>query len=126
MIGFKEVPTRMVLLSFLISIILILLLYVDISTDDSLPEELIEISEAYENQDGQVLTYQFHEVKNGENLSIIFEDFKVPLNTAYRIFRLDEKKLLSKIRPGDKMKFAYLGENIINIDEISSNCFFII
>ena len=116
MIGFKEVPTRMVLLSFLISIILILLLYVDISTDDSLPEELIEISEAYENQDGQVLTYQFHEVKNGENLSIIFEDFKVPLNTAYRIFRLDEKKLLSKIRPGDKMKFAYLGENIINIE----------
>ena len=73
MIGFKEAPTRMVLLSFLISIILILLLYVDISTDDSLPEELIEISEAYENQDGQVLTYQFHEVKNGENLSIIFE-----------------------------------------------------
>tara|TARA_A100001011_G_scaffold210817_1_gene219092 strand:+ start:7379 stop:8626 length:1248 start_codon:yes stop_codon:yes gene_type:complete len=116
MIGFKEAPTRMVLLSFLISIILILLLYVDISTDDSLPEELIEISEAYENQDGQVLTYQFHEVKNGENLSIIFEDFKVPLNTAYRIFRLDEKKLLSKIRPGDKMKFAYLGENIINIE----------
>ena len=116
MIGFKEVPTRMVLLSFLISIILILLLYVYISTDDSLPEELIEISEAYENQDGQVLTYQFHEVKNGENLSIIFEDFKVPLNTAYRIFRLDEKKLLSKIRPGDKMKFAYLGENIINIE----------
>ena len=69
MIGFKEVPTRMVLLSFLISIILILLLYVDISTDNSLPEELIEISEAYENQDGQVLTYQFHEVKNGENLA---------------------------------------------------------
>lgn len=116
MIGFKKVPTRMVLLSFLISIILILLLYVDTSTDDSLPEELIEISEAYENQDSQVLTYQFHEVKNGENLSIIFEDFKVPLNTAYRIFRLDEKKLLSKIRPGDKMRFAYLGENIINIE----------
>jgi murein DD-endopeptidase MepM/ murein hydrolase activator NlpD len=89
---------------------------VDTSTDDSLPEELIEISEAYENQDSQVLTYQFHEVKNGENLSIIFEDFKVPLNTAYRIFRLDEKKLLSKIRPGDKMRFAYLGENIINIE----------
>ena len=116
MIGFKEVPTRMVLLSFLISIILILLLYVDISTDDSLPEELIEISEAYENQDSQVLTYQFHEVKNGENLSIIFEDFKVPLNTVYRIFRLDEKKLLSKISPGDKMRFVYLGENIINIE----------
>lgn len=116
MIGFKKVPTRTVLLSFLISIILILLLYVDISTDDSLPEELIEISEAYENKVSQVLTYQIHEVKNGENLSIIFEDYKVPLNTAYRIFRLDEKKLLSKIRPGDKMRFTYLDENIISIE----------
>jgi murein DD-endopeptidase MepM/ murein hydrolase activator NlpD len=102
------------------SIILILLLYVDISTDDSLPEELIEISEAYENKVSQVLTYQIHEVKNGENLSIIFEDYKVPLNTAYRIFRLDEKKLLSKIRPGDKMRFTYLDENIISI-EIGKN-----
>ena len=120
MIGFKKVPTRTVLLSFLMSIILILLLYVDISTDDSLPEELIEISEAYENQVSQVLTYQIHEVKNGENLSIIFEDYKVPLNTAYRIFRLDEKKLLSKIRPGDKMRFTYLDENIISI-EIGKN-----
>ena len=120
MIGFKKVPTRTVLLSFLMSIILILLLYVDISTDDSLPEELIEISEAYENQVSQVLTYQIHEVKNGENLSIIFEDYKVPLNTAYRIFRLDEKKLLSKIKPGDKMRFTYLDENIISI-EISKN-----
>ena len=120
MIGFKKVPTRTVLLSFLMSIILILLLYVDISTDDSLPEELIEISEAYENKVSQVLTYQIHEVKNGENLSIIFEDYKVPLNTAYRIFRLDEKKLLSKIRPGDKMRFTYLDENIISI-EIGKN-----
>ena len=118
--GFKKVPTRTVLLSFLMSIILILLLYVDISTDDSLPEELIEISEAYENKVNQVLTYQIHEVKNGENLSIIFEDYKVPLNTAYRIFRLDEKKLLSKIRPGDKMRFTYLDENIISI-EIGKN-----
>ena len=120
MIGFKKVPTRTVLLSFLMSIILILLLYVDISTNDSLPEELIEISEAYENKVSQVLTYQIHEVKNGENLSIIFEDYKVPLNTAYRIFRLDEKKLLSKIRPGDKMRFTYLDENIISI-EIGKN-----
>ena len=120
MIGFKKVPTRTVLLSFLMSIILILLLYVDISTDDSLPEELIEISEAYENKVSQVLTYQIHEVKNGEDLSIIFEDYKVPLNTAYRIFRLDEKKLLSKIRPGDKMRFTYLDENIISI-EIGKN-----
>ena len=40
----------------------------------------------------------------------------MPLNTAYRIFRLDEKKLLSNIRPGDKMRFTYLGNEITNIE----------
>ena len=105
MVGFKKVPTKAVLLTFLISIFLILLLYVDFSTNESLPIEIIETSENYEDSTSDVLSYQIHEVEDGENLSIIFEDFKVPLNTAYRIFRLDEKKLLSKIRPGDKMRF---------------------
>ena len=116
MVGFKKVPTKAVLLTFLISIFLILLLYVDFSTDESLPLEIIETSESFEDKASEVLSYQIHEVKDGENLSIIFEDFKVPLNTAYRIFRLDEKKLLSKIRPGDKMKFTYLGEEITSIE----------
>ena len=53
MVGFKKVPTKAVLLTFLISIFLVLLLYVDFSTDESLPIEI-------------------HEVKDGENLSIIF------------------------------------------------------
>mgnify|MGYP001157499226 FL=1 len=116
MVGFKKVPTKAILLTFLISISLILLLYVDFSTNESLPIEIIETSENYEDSTSDVLSYQIHEVKDGENLSIIFEDFKVPLNTAYRIFRLDEKKLLSKIRPGDKMRFIYRGEEITSIE----------
>ena len=116
MVGFKKVPTKAVLLTFLISIFLVLLLYVDFSTDESLPIEIIETSENFEDTASDVLSYQIHEVKDGENLSIIFEDFKVPLNTAYRIFRLDDKKLLSKIRPGDKMRFTYLGEEITTIE----------
>ena len=116
MVGFKKVPTKSVLLTFLISIFLILLLYVDFATDESLPIEIIETSENFEDSTSDILSYQIHEVKDGENLSIIFEDFKVPLNTAYRIFRLDEKNLLSKIKPGDKMKFSYLGDEITNIE----------
>ena len=53
------------------------------------------------------ISYRIHEVADGENLSIIFEDFQVPLNTAYRIFRLDKNNFLSKIKPGDEMKFTY-------------------
>ena len=96
MVGFKKVPTKAVLLTFFISVFLILLLYVDFSTDESLPEEIIEITENFEDSASDILSYQIHEVKDGENLSIIFENFKVPLNTAYRIFRLDEKKTTFK------------------------------
>jgi murein DD-endopeptidase MepM/ murein hydrolase activator NlpD len=116
MVGFKKVPTKTVFLIFFTSIFLILLLYIDSQTEESLPEEIIELTENYKNSTSNNLSYQIHEVKEGENLSIIFEEFKVPLNTAYRIFRLDEKNLLSKIKPGDKMKFSYLGDEITNIE----------
>ena len=116
MVGFKKVPTKAVLSIFLLSIVLILLLYVDFSTEESLPEEIIETTEILEKNPTDVVSYKIHKVKDGENLSIIFEDFNVPLNTAYRIFRLDNKKLLSKIRPGDEMRFTYLGNEITNIE----------
>ena len=46
MIGFKKVPVKSVLIAFLLSIFLIMLLYADFITDDSLPEERIEITES--------------------------------------------------------------------------------
>jgi len=87
----------------------------------SLPEEQIQSFDSFEEPLLKVTSYEIHEVMNGENLSIIFEDFKVPLNTAYRIFRLDKENLLSQIRPGDSMKFSYLGENITSIEIFKDN-----
>jgi murein DD-endopeptidase MepM/ murein hydrolase activator NlpD len=121
MIGFKKVPIKSVLIAFLLSIFLIMLLYADFITDDSLPEERIEITESFNEEISEVLSYRIHEVMDGENLSIIFEEFKVPLNTAYRIFRLDKNNLLSKIKPGDEMKFTYLGEDITGIEIIKDS-----
>jgi len=119
--GFKKVPVRSVLIAFLLSIFLIVLLYADFITDDSLPEERVEISESFNEEISEVLSYRIHKVMDGENLSIIFEEFKVPLNTAYRIFRLDKNNLLSKIKPGDEMKFTYLGEDITGIEIIKDS-----
>ena len=116
MVGFKKVPTKSVLITFFLSIFLIMLLYADFVTDDSLPEERIAISEKLNEQVSEVLSYRIHEVLNGENLSIIFEEFRLPLNTAYKIFRLDKNNLLSKIKPGDGMKFTYLGNDITSIE----------
>ena len=121
MIGFRKVPVKSVLIAFLLSIFLIMLLYADFITDDSLPEESIEITESFNEEISEVLSYRIHEVMDGENLSIIFEEFKVPLNTAYRIFRLDKNNLLSKIKPGDEMKFTYLGEDITGIEIIKDS-----
>ncbi len=116
MVGFKKVPTKSVLIIFFLSIFLIMLLYADFVTDDSLPEERIEISEKLNEQVSDLFSYRIHEVLNGENLSIIFEEFLLPLNTAYKIFRLDKNNLLSKIKPGDEMKFSYLGDDITSIE----------
>jgi murein DD-endopeptidase MepM/ murein hydrolase activator NlpD len=121
MVGFKKVPTKGVFLAFFISVIMILLLYIDFATDVSLPEEQIQSFDSFEETLLEVTSYEIHTVMNGENLSIIFEDFKVPLNTAYRIFRLDKENLLSQIRPGDSMKFSYLGENITSIEIFKDN-----
>jgi len=104
MIGFKQVPAKGIFLTFIASVIMILLLYVDFVTDESLPEEKIQSSDSFRKTLIEIESYKIHEVMNGENLSIIFEDFEVPLNTAYRIFRLDEENLLSQIRPGDRMR----------------------
>ena len=116
MVGFKKVPAKSVLITFFLSIFLIMLLYADFITEDSLPVERIQVSEKLDEQISEVSSYRVHEVKDGENLSIIFEDFLLPLNTAYKIFRLDKNNLLSKIKPGDEMKFTYFGNNITSIE----------
>lgn len=118
MIGFKKVPARAILISFALSILLILMLYVDIETSEALPIEEIEFNEKFSKELEQTKTYQIHEVKDGENLSIIFENFGVPLNTAYKIFRLDSKNIVTNIKPGEKMRFEYSGENLTSIEII--------
>lgn len=116
MIGFKKVPVKGVLITFTASIILVLLLYTDVKTYQSLPVENIESTKILEKTPPETSTYKIHEVKDGENLSIIFEDFEVPLNTAYKIFRLDTQNLLSNIKPGDRMRFNFMGGNLSSIE----------
>ena len=118
MIGFKKVPARAILISFALSILLILMLYVDIETSEALPIEEIEFNEKFSKELEQTKTYQIHEVEDGENLSIIFENFGVPLNTAYKIFRLDSKNIVTNIKPGEKLRFEYSGENLTSIEII--------
>ena len=116
MIGFKKVSFKYVVIIFFLLIIFILLINFDIKNNPELPVEDIFESEKIEVNSPDSISYDFYTVKNGENLSIIFEEFKMPLNTAYKIFREDKTESLRNIRPGNKMRFTYLNDQIINIE----------
>ena len=115
MIGFKKIPKKLIFIVFTISVILIFLIYIDDSSHKPLPSEIIKETESAKYEIDIIKSSDFYEVADGENISIIFEKFKVPLNTAYKIFRLDKKGQLTNIKPGDEMVFNYLGDDLINI-----------
>ena len=124
MIGFKKTPVRLVLTIFLISVVSILLIYVDYFSNKPIPIEKITISKDLDEGLAPIKSKQIHTVKKGDSLSVIFEEKQVPLNTAYKIFDFDQNSLLSNIVPGDIMEFNYMGNDLLSIeiikDEINS------
>ncbi len=124
MIGFKKTPIKLVLSVFFISLISILLIYIDFTAEKPKKVEEITISKDLPISLPLIKNKQIHEVKKGDNLSVIFEDKNVPLNTAYKIFNFDKNNLLSSIMPGDVMEFNYIGEVLYSIeiikDEVNS------
>jgi murein DD-endopeptidase MepM/ murein hydrolase activator NlpD len=121
MIGFKRVSFKYVVAVFVIFIAFVLLINLDIKNNPELPIEDVFESEEITSTSSPTQSYDFYTVKDGENLSIIFEEFKVPLNTAYKIFRKDTAGSLRDIRPGNKMRFTYLDDEIIKIEVIKDN-----
>ena len=124
MIGFKKTPIKLVLSVFFISLLSILLIYIDFTAEKPQKVEEITISKDLPIGLPLIKNKQIHEVKKGDSLSVIFEDKNVPLNTAYKIFNFDKNNLLSSIMPGDVMEFNYIGEVLYSIeiikDEVNS------
>ena len=56
-----------------------------------------------------------HTVEQGENLSLIFEKYKVSLNNTYKIFREDKSGEIKNIRPGDRLEFISSGDDLTEI-----------
>ena len=121
MIGFKKIPIRLVLITFLISVVSIILIYVDSLNNEPLAIEEITISRDLSEGLTPIKSKQIHTVRKGDSLSVIFEDKQVPLNTAYKIFDFDKNNLLSSIIPGDIMEFNYIGDNLLSIEIIKDD-----
>ena len=121
MIGFKKTPIRLVLITFLISVVSIILIYVDSLNNEPLAIEEITISRDLSEVLTSIKSKQIHTVRKGDSLSVIFEDKQVPLNTAYKIFDFDKNNLLSSIIPGDIMEFNYMGNDLLSIEIIKDD-----
>ena len=121
MIGFKKTPIKLVLSIFFLSLLSILLIYIDTISNNPLPVEEITISENLNDELSLINTKQIHKVKKGDSLSVIFEDKKVPLNLAYKIFDFDRNNLLSSIIPGDVMEFNYIGSDLYSIEIVKDD-----
>ena len=121
MIGFKKTPIRLVLITFLISVVSIILIYVDSLDNEPLAIEEITISRDLSEGLIPIKSKQIHTVRKGDSLSVIFEDKQVPLNTAYKIFDFDKNNLLSSIIPGDIMEFNYMGNDLLSIEIIKDD-----
>ena len=121
MIGFKKTPIRLVLIIFLISVVSIILIYVDSLNNEPLAIEEITISRDLSEDLAPIKSKQIHTVRKGDSLSVIFDDKQVPLNTAYKIFDFDKNNLLSSIIPGDIMEFNYMGDDLLSIEIIKDD-----
>ena len=62
-----------------------------------------------------VPTKKIHIVQDGENLSLIFEKYKVPLNDTYKIFRKDKTNQVKNILPDDRLEFISVDEKLQKI-----------
>jgi len=116
MIGFKNPPVKLILSVFFVSICFILLLYADSVVNKPLSEENVTISKTIDDPLMLIKNKSMHKVKNGDSLSVIFEEKKVPLNTAYKIFNSDPNNFLSTINTEDVMEFNYIGDELISIE----------
>tara|TARA_B110000438_G_scaffold299928_1_gene351108 strand:- start:2178 stop:3437 length:1260 start_codon:yes stop_codon:yes gene_type:complete len=63
---------------------------------------------------------ELHIVKSGENLSVIFEKYRVSLNTTYQIFRKDKSGEVKNIQPGNRLEFISIGPELQLIRIIKS------
>ncbi len=58
----------------------------------------------------------FYTVEEGDSMSVIFEENKVPLNLTYRILRGPHKNDFANLMPGNKFEFHFLDNELLKIE----------
>ena len=83
--------------------------------EEILPEIISETISLSTQNTPSVQTKKIHTVQEGENLSVIFEKYKVSLNDTYKIFREDKTNEIKNILPNNRIEFLSLDRTLQKI-----------
>ena len=102
-------PNTKILPFILLAVFGVLLIYDAGVEQEEVPSEIITETLSMPAQSiPSIQTKKIHTVKDGENLSLIFEQYKVPLNETYKIFKKDIANEVKNILPNDRIEFLSL------------------
>ena len=109
-------PNAKILPFVLLALLGILFIY-DAGVEQEIvsPEIISETLPLPSQNTSSIQTKKIHIVKEGENLSLIFEKYQVSLNNTYKIFRKDKSDAVKNILPNDRLEFIFLGEELQEI-----------
>lgn len=102
-------PNTKILPFILLAVFGVLLIYDAGIEQEEVPSEIVTETLSLPTQSiPSIQTKKIHTVKDGENLSLIFEKYKVPLNETYKIFKKDIANKVKNILPNDRIEFLSL------------------
>ena len=109
-------PNTKILPFILLAVFGVLLIHDMGVEQEEAPSEIITETLSLPTQSiPSIETKKIHTVKDGENLSLIFEKYKVPLNETYKIFKKDSANEVKNILPNDRIEFLSLDEKLQKI-----------
>ena len=109
-------PNTKILPFILLAVFGVLLIYDMGVEQEEAPSEIITETLSLPTQSiPSIQTKKIHTVKDGENLSLIFEKYKVPLNETYKIYRKDSANEVKNILPNDRIEFLSLNGKLQKI-----------
>ena len=102
-------PNTKILPFILLAVFGVLFIYDAGIEQEEVPSEIVTETLSLPTQSiPSIQTKKIHTVKDGENLSLIFEKYKVPLNETYKIFKKDIANEVKNILPNDRIEFLSL------------------
>ena len=108
------------------AVLAVLIVFFAAQEDEEIPELSIEQSSInLEVSIEKNKHSSFYTVEEGDSMSVIFEENKVPLNLTYRILRGPHKNDFANLMPGNQFEFHFLDNELLRIELRKGPLFFL-